>query len=386
MFIHASRQRWTLPAVVAVALAGCGEADSVKTYEVTRTAPRPQPIDVEQARGELDHMLAAMVPAGDQAWFFKLVARGDQAAAVRKPFDEFVASIDVAGTHGKPQWTLPDGWQEKPGDALRTATIEVPSGGEKLQLTVSSLPLSGEWADYVERNVNRWMGQLQQPPLPAQKVAELIRKSPTRGGAEATVVELVGVMDRATAPGSLPPGHPPVDSAVEGAMPPSGTAAATPADVTAPPAAGSSVAEMPQPKEFTYEAPAGWQPGRYGDMRTAAFNIVEGDKTAEVTVMPFPAAGAMADPMAQAQRWAGQVGLKASEADINAAKTEVTIGGIQGQQFKLLGPAQGVVAAMAAQGDRVWFFKMMGDRSLVESQQEPFEQFLRSIKFTDNAE
>ncbi len=69
----------------------------------------------------------------------------------------------------------------------------------------------------------------------------------------------------------------------------------------------TSATEMPRPTEFTYEALEGWQPGVMNMMRKAAFNVVDGDQKAEITVMPFPATGMMGDPIAQAQRWAGQV-------------------------------------------------------------------------------
>ena len=158
------------------------------------------------------------------------------------------------------------------------------------------------------------------------------------------------------------------------AMPPVGGAAGTPAT------------EMPKPAEFTYAPPEGWQPGAMSAMRKAAFNVVDGDKKAEVTVMPFPATGMMGDPVAQAQRWAGQVGLTMTPDEVKAASKPANISGIEGETFELLGPADeakpmGILAAMVKQGDQVWFFKMTGDRSLIEQQREPFNKFIESIKF-----
>jgi hypothetical protein len=121
-------------------------------------------------------------------------------------------------------------------------------------------------------------------------------------------------------------------------------------------------------------------------MRKAAFNIVDGDEKAEVTVMPFPASGMMADPVAQAQRWAGQVGLTMSADEVKAASNPLKISGADGASFELLGPEgeakpSGILAAMVNQGDQVWFFKMTGDRKLVEGQRESFNKFIESIKF-----
>jgi hypothetical protein len=370
--------------LLLAALFGCQKAETITTYETARTEPPPKAVNVEEVRERLDHMLAAIVPQQDKAWFFKLVVRGDAAAKeLRKPFEEFIESIQLGKGDSPPTWKLPQGWVEKPGDAMRTATIEIPYGDEKLELAVSTLPLNEEWPPFVERNVNRWMGQLQQGPLSAETVAKLGKKTPIEGGGEATVFDLVGFM-KATPGMGMPAGHPPV---------PGGMAAATansprPSDQTSP--ASKSDSALPtaaQPKEFNYEMPAGWQPGRTGGMRKAAFNVAEGGNQAEVTVMPFPASGAMADPLAQAQRWAGQVGLQLSQDQLKAAAKETTIDGTKGQLFELLGDAQSkpqaILAAMVERGDQVWFFKMTGDRPLVEQQRDAFAKFLESVKFAD---
>jgi hypothetical protein len=36
---------------------------------------------------------------------------------------------------------------------------------------------------------------------------------------------------------------------------------------------------------------------------------------------------------------------------------------------------------MVVRGEKVWFFKLNGDRSLVEKQQDAFQGFLRSVRF-----
>jgi hypothetical protein len=39
---------------------------------------------------------------------------------------------------------------------------------------------------------------------------------------------------------------------------------------------------------------------------------------------------------------------------------------------------------MVQRGELMWFFKMTGERTLVESQREAFAEFLKSIKFSAN--
>jgi hypothetical protein len=383
--------------VVLAALVGCGEAETIRTYETDRTEPRPQAVDVDQVRKSLDHMLVAIVPHGDAAWFFKLVARGDAIEELRKPFEELIASVELGAPGETPKWKLPEGWTQTDGGEMRAATILVPHDGDKLELTVSTLPLSGDWDDYLTRNVNRWMGQLKQGELDEKTVTGLAKPLPFKGG-EATVVELVGVMQQT--PGMMPPGHPPAGSSVPAATassPRESDSTPRPAESTARPAApfatmGGAVQpaeEFAKPREFTYEPPAGWQPGQINMMRKAAFVVAEGGKQAGVTVTQFPASGAMSDPTAQAQRWAGEAGLQLSEAELKEAAQPVKIDGIEGQEFELLGPAEGesprgVRAAMVRRGDVMWFFKMSGDRTVVEQQGEAFGKFLQSVRFASD--
>jgi hypothetical protein len=388
--LHSCRcRRLGFGLLVASALVGCREAESISTYDTAAAGPRAQPIDVERVRGDLDHMLVAIVPQGDAAWFFKVVAHGDKAVEeLRKPFEEFIGSVELGEKGATPTWKLPEGWVQKAGGEMRAATIEIPHEGKTLELAVSTLPLSGKWDAYVTRNVNRWLGQLQQGELSEKTVTGLTKSLPLKGG-EATVMELVGVMERGA--GMMPPGHPPV--AAGGSAKPRAAEEAKTQAAAAPraPFAGAMGApvqvagEFAKPAEFTYEPPAGWQPGQTSSMRKAAFVVADGDKNAEVTVMPFPANAAMSDPIAQAQRWAGQAGLTMSDDELKAAAQELKIDGTTWQQFTLLGEGGdkpiGILAAMVEQGDQVWFFKMTGDRSLVEKQGEAFGEFLASVKF-----
>jgi hypothetical protein len=378
-------RRLGLGLLATAALVGCREAESISTYETEASGPRAQPIDVEQVRGDLDYMLVAIVPQGDAAWFFKVVAHGDEAAeALRKPFEQFIGSVELGEQGETPKWKLPEGWVEKAGGEMRAATIEIPHGGKTLELAVSTLPLSGDWDAYVTRNVNRWLGQLQQSELTEKTVAKLTRPVSFKGG-EATAVELVGVM-KATE-GMLPAGHPQMARGEESAKPQAAEGAAP----RGPFAGGmgapvQEASEFAKPSEFTYEPPAGWKPGQTSMMRKAAFIVSEDGKNAEVTVMPFPANAAMSDPIAQAQRWAGQAGLTMADDELKAAAKEVKISGTTGQRFTLLASEAGkpsILAAMVPRGEQVWFFKMTGDRPLVEKQDAAFGKFLESVKFAE---
>lgn len=362
-----------LLAAIAGGLIGCAEEPKITSYKTAAVESRAERRDPAKDAALLDHMFATIVPAGRQAWFFKLVAPGDKAAdGVRAPLAEFLKTVEIPAGANKPQWKLPAGWTEKAGDQVRAATIEIPSGDKTLELTVTTLPINDEWGPFVQQNVARWMGQLQLRPLPAGVVNALARSTPTRSG-DATSFELVGVMAAPSegmgmSAGALPAGHPPIDEPSAG-------------NEEAPPASTSA------PAELAYEPPAEWKAGPANPMRKATFVAGTADERAEVVVNMFPANAAMADPVANAQRWAGMVDradLTADEA--KAAIKDVKISGLDGQYSEFFSPdgsstPKGHVGAMVRRGDEVWFFVLRGPAATVKAESERFREFLETVKF-----
>lgn len=362
-------------AAIALLLTACDQPETIAKYETPRVEPRATPVDLDKERSRLDHMLAAIVPAGTKAWFFKLVVPAPAAKEMGLAFDQFLATVKAEPEAQLPEWKLPEGWTQKEGDAMRAATIVIPHGVENYDLTVTTLPLAGDWNAYVKVNVDRWMGQLQQDPLDAATIKKLSRKLPTQAG-EATAFELVGVMQRNPMgmPGAMPAGHPPIDG---------GSAAGSTASTQnqAPPQAGADSGE------FAYDLPEGWRVGPASSMRKATFIAATKEGDAEVSVTAFSKFGDMADPRANARRWAGGVGLaNQSDDEIAAAITKIEVSGQAGTRFELFSPsdapnAVGVLAAMTIRGDEVWFFKLSGSKAAVESQRDAFDKFLTSVRF-----
>src|SRR6185369_7861311 len=64
--------------------------------------------------------------------------------------------------------SLPEGWEELPGDQMRVGNFAVHGkGGEKAQVTIIPLPgLAGRELE----NVNPWRGQLGLPPITAAEL------------------------------------------------------------------------------------------------------------------------------------------------------------------------------------------------------------------------
>jgi len=227
------RPSWLLFAfpLTAVALvAGCGKEAEIRSYNVAKEAQTPaaEPPKVAESATEPTHrMLGAILPAGDRAWFFKVVG---PIAAVDKQAEAitaFFGSIQAAPAAAKPEWKLPEGWTDKGGSGMRAATLVIPTDGEPLELSVIALPSTGAPSEILS-NVNRWRGQMKLPEVDERGLAESKRELKV-GDATVTVVDLRGRFDNSgmTAPFApfargaggaapsenlnLPPGHPPID-------------------------------------------------------------------------------------------------------------------------------------------------------------------------------
>jgi len=351
---------------LAIFLPGCKPQEEVRTYTLPRTSAPSKPVDAEVIAGLLDHTLAAIVPQGNKAWFFKLAGPAQAIDRHRDAFLEFLSTVKLADKPAEtPAWQIPEPWQEKPASEMRVATLVIPDEQGPLEIAVSSLPLSGKWEDFVVPNVNRWLRQLQEPPLDKKSIFKL-KKQVELQNAKATLIELVGrsPKQKSSNPHAGIPGAPPIG---------------TPQPTQRPPTSNP----------LTYKKPAGWLPGKMSSMRKAAFRVAEGDAQAEFTVIDLPVSGGeqVTQVEANMRRWAGQVGL----ADLDAEALEkliepITIDGSTGSYAELVSPAAAerqlaIFGAMVVQGGKVWFFKMTGDVDLVKSQRDAIRGFLDSIKF-----
>ena len=192
-------QRWlALLFLVAVVSLGCEKREEISHY----TVPKPLPIEPPASKlsgdqlpeghppleipstgdgrkgvapvptGEpTDRMLGAIIPATPQGWFFKLSGPKDAVTAQEPAFMALIKTLHFAAD-GKPEWTLPEGWQTRPGNQFRFATLEIPGAGKPLEVTVTALPnAGGDDANYILQNVNRWRGQLKLPPTTTEQLA-----------------------------------------------------------------------------------------------------------------------------------------------------------------------------------------------------------------------
>ncbi len=340
-------------------LSGCRPPDQIQQYQVARP-------------GAPHRMLGAIIPRGERGWFFKLTGANDVVAKEADKFTAFIESIQFGeGDDADPTWKLPEGWTQEPGGEMRFATIKIAAGEQTLELSVTPLPMPP--TDGMLSNINRWRGQL---GLASVDDAGLAKESTIVKFADgaATLVNLVGKS------GSSAPMSPPFAGGPSGDADAAMRAAHAAAGIGEP--AGGTAPALPS-SSVTYEAPPEWEPGQRVVSfveREAAYVVKEDNRSAEITITALGAAAG--DALPNVNRWRGQIGLEAINAEQLAADAEkVDMHGVEGEYFRLIGPEQAILGVIATHGDKAWFVKLQGDHDLAVKLQEQFETFVRSIKF-----
>ena len=351
-------------ATMLCGLIGCGDSEQITRYTIPNETPATDTVAADQS----SRMLAAIVPYEGRAWFFKVTGPDKALQEQSEAFRTFIGSLSFDGQ--RPQWQLPEGWQEQPGDGvMRVATVRL-STDPALEMSIIPLDMPpGDDTQYVLSNVNRWRNQLQLPPITAEQLPDEVEEVDIEGSEPATIVELVGT---ASTDSMMPPaGMPPFASA-----PFAGGAA---------PLAGGGAASGPGPK-LSYDKPADWQQGQEvvsrGGItirREAAFTVGAGDQQAEITVTALPG---RADPLANVNRWRGQVCLSPiDQQELDEAAQPIDIADQQGEYVKFEGPEGTILAATLTEAGRTWFFKLQGPAELAAQQEESFKEFVASTRF-----
>lgn len=130
-----------------------------------------------------------------------------------------------------------------------------------------------------------------------------------------------------------------------------------------------------------FDVPAGWQPGRLGAFRLAAFEIMKDGKRAEVTLS---ALGTQSGTLLEnVNQWRSSLGLNAiEETQLAPLLSSVPIGDRAGQFVDLTQEESeaGLLGTILPLEDRTLYVKIVGDRALVQEQRAAFEQFVRSLR------
>jgi hypothetical protein len=152
----------------------------------------------------------------------------------------------------------------------------------------------------------------------------------------------------------------------------------------------SAYAAPKDPTLVSWTLPADWrQVPHKPQLQYAAFATADGDQSPQVTVsFLFPNSPGATDLLLNVNRWRGQLGLDqlADPAELNNLVQTTRASATPIQWVDMTSPAgQRMRAAIVPREDRIWFFKMTGPASAVESQKEAFDTFVKSAKYLSPA-
>src|SRR5437764_1393166 len=228
---------------------------------------------------------------------------------------------------------VPKNWEPQPLSQMRLASFLV-RGANGATADVSFVML-GPAAGNVLDNVNRWLGQIKQPPVSEEKLKSMIQPLATTRG-DIAVVDLSGEPENA---------DPNKDGRIIGAIASdetgtaffkmrgnaalvgaekesflkwvsasrsaSSSAPTVSTNATTTTAAPSADSEKPQIK---WNVPAGWSPAPASAMRYASFAVEKNGEKADISVVTFPGEGG--GDVENVNRWRQQISLPAIGAEL----------------------------------------------------------------------
>ncbi len=423
LHLQAPRQFATILAALLLFVFGCGKTEQIQTYTVPKEPTQTPVAATTNAKpGEpTDRMLAAILPSGQTAWFFKAVGPIAEIDKHEKEINDFFTALTI-GTDDRATWKLPTGWKEEAGTGpFRLATIVIP-GDKRLEITVNTTPWAGT-AENLLMNINRWRGQLQLAPIAPAQIPEV--SHPAEGSkVPLTIVDMRGQFQsggmtppfaggamgsQAGGPSNpkqppnsrLPDGHPPVD-AVTKAPPLSPNTSSTDLPAGHPPIDASPSAGPIAPPTVTplpkFTPAASWKSVPASGMRRAEFAVGDGAEPAKLTMFEFPidAGPQIADPLVNINRWRGEIGLSPlTQETVAAAIQSIDVDGTPAIYAPMIPDTskpeesksnEATLAAIMKASNQVWFVKLRGERELVKKHEDEFKSFLKSFKFSPEKE
>lgn len=162
----------------------------------------------------------------------------------------------------------------------------------------------------------------------------------------------------------------------------------------APPAAPATGAGMQMPAghpslsgDYAWQAPEGWEAQAPSSMRMGSYLVPHGEEQGDLSVIRL--AGSAGGPLANLNRWRGQLGLEplaqgAPEAEGKTVETPVgdftcwTL--VNGDPVN-----KAMQVGMLFAGDHSLFVKLTGSPELVTATGEQFERYLRSFSRTEGS-
>jgi len=334
-----------------------------------------------------------------------------------------VAAPSVAQAPERPQWQTPGLWKEQQATGMRFASFTV-SDGNGASADISIVNFAGSGGDELA-NVNRWRSQVKLPPIGAEALPSQVETLSAEAG-DFSVVDLNA--DQAEA------GKPPArllgawlhrngkvwffkvmgpaelvgaqkDTFVQflrsvkfpGAGTPAtgGGAAANTNDLPKVTPAGPDLSNMPTNPTLSAEAtlkaasgsillwnaPPAWTVKAASSMRKGSYALGAGGAV-DLSITAFP--GDVGGPIANVNRWLGQVGLPPiEEAALPQYTSHMEANGlvffIADTGSKEPSNPQRILAAVVFWQGNSWFFKMTGPTELVAQERPGFLEFLHTV-------
>lgn len=216
---------------LAALLAGCEDKPKIRTYntekpadvhagnhvdgETAADAPAMPPMmqnrpaaGTSAPAGEPVRMFAAIVPQGEQTWFYKVTGPVELVGKKATELGDFVKNVKYAD--GQPEWTLPEGWSREAGNTFRFATLKVPVEGadEPLEMSVSALPGGAPETEQAVANINRWRGQVGLGDIDAKAIeaaSDDLSQETSRVKSGESTIYFVNLVGKQQAGGMMPP-------------------------------------------------------------------------------------------------------------------------------------------------------------------------------------
>lgn len=351
---------------------GCSPQEGVRSYRVAKAKSTSGAGSAAQTSevGKPEQIVGAIVPQGQNVWYFKMQGNPDQVSEIQNEFLEIINSTSFA--ESGPVLEMPSGWTDRGPKGIATNNIVNDESG--LSATVTPLfagaatEKADQWQDYVLRNVNRWRGQvsLQEQAWtevePSLQELEKLNQEP----AKAYFVSLVGKSSGSSMGGPFMNRGGPFSG---------GTAGGTPA--TPEPSFAAK-------KNLMYIEPEGWSEKDVSSsqMKLAAFDIGTGENKAELTVIPLSG-----KPVEHLKIWLDQAGAteKPDEvADRLLEKAEnVTVNEAESKLYHYDGAEESGKSIMITEipwrdGESL-YVRLLGDAAVVNQQKQAMLEFLESM-------
>jgi hypothetical protein len=376
-----------LPALAAaVLLAGCGDS-KVEVYKLAKDSSQSQQPEAAPNNGQAP--MSGGMPPGHP---------------------------NMGGMISKPQWQVPDGWQEAPPGEMRVGSFKVVKDGKQADVGVVPLPgLMGHDLD----NVNRWretvglphtteeeLSKLAQPVEMAGQLAQVYEQAGENPGSGDKTRILAAIYRRdnvawfvkmmgddelvaqqkpafieflksfkfpATMGTDLPPGHPSLDAtpmmAGQGASP-----------------AAAPMADGGDDSKPNWQVPSDWKEVPGGQFLIAKFALAGSDNT-QAAVNVSRSVGTGGGLAMNINRWRGQLGLAPwSDSELQQQTQTLDTPGGKATWVEMTGTdarsgqKAALVGIIVPQADQTWFYKLMGNADLVQKQKDAFTGFVKSAK------